>query len=146
MPLLFAANMLVNTDDGDTYSFEEIQGWLTEAALRTHVFWNPRAVPADSRDEAVEGQPPWPTQNGRAEKNSSKRWHVFRGGKTWCQSTTFTTQFTTTSPQKTTTCTPLFPKTPAKTPLHHPHKNYGRYFAGMGLAGDSESQKMFTTQ
>jgi len=57
MPLLFAANMLVNTDDGDTYSFEEIQGWLTEAALRTHVFWNPPGRPADSRDEAVEGQP-----------------------------------------------------------------------------------------
>jgi hypothetical protein len=28
-----AANMLVNTDDGDTYSFEEIRGWLTEAGF-----------------------------------------------------------------------------------------------------------------
>ncbi len=33
MPLLFAANMLVNTDEGDTYSFEEIRGWLTEAGF-----------------------------------------------------------------------------------------------------------------
>jgi SAM-dependent methyltransferase len=31
--LFFAANMLVNTDDGDTYSFEEISGWLTEAGF-----------------------------------------------------------------------------------------------------------------
>ena len=31
--LFFAANMLVNTDDGDTYSFEEIGGWLTEAGF-----------------------------------------------------------------------------------------------------------------
>lgn len=31
--LLFAGNMLVNTDEGDTYSFEEIAGWLTEAGF-----------------------------------------------------------------------------------------------------------------
>ncbi|MDW5265655.1 MULTISPECIES: acetylserotonin O-methyltransferase [Acidobacteriaceae] len=31
--LIFAANMLVNTDDGDTYSFEEIGGWLREAGF-----------------------------------------------------------------------------------------------------------------
>ncbi|HMG03317.1 MAG TPA: methyltransferase [Edaphobacter sp.] len=31
--LMFAANMLVNTDDGDTYSFEEISGWLEEAGF-----------------------------------------------------------------------------------------------------------------
>jgi ubiquinone/menaquinone biosynthesis C-methylase UbiE len=31
--LFFAANMLVNTDDGDTYSFEEISDWLTEAGF-----------------------------------------------------------------------------------------------------------------
>jgi SAM-dependent methyltransferase len=31
--LLFAANMLVNTDNGDTYSFEEIRGWLSEAGF-----------------------------------------------------------------------------------------------------------------
>jgi SAM-dependent methyltransferase len=31
--LFFAANMLVNTDNGDTYSFEEIRSWLTEAGF-----------------------------------------------------------------------------------------------------------------
>jgi ubiquinone/menaquinone biosynthesis C-methylase UbiE len=31
--LFFAGNMLVNTDKGDTYSFEEISGWLTEAGF-----------------------------------------------------------------------------------------------------------------
>lgn len=37
--LCFAVNMLVNTDVGDTYSFEEISSWLTEAG-----FTNPRLV------------------------------------------------------------------------------------------------------
>lgn len=32
--LLFAVNMLVNTDNGNTYSFEEIAGWLTEAGFK----------------------------------------------------------------------------------------------------------------
>lgn len=32
--LMFAANMLVNTDDGDTYSFEEISEWLKEAGFK----------------------------------------------------------------------------------------------------------------
>ena len=31
--LFFALNMLVNTDSGDTYSFEEISGWLTDAGF-----------------------------------------------------------------------------------------------------------------
>jgi ubiquinone/menaquinone biosynthesis C-methylase UbiE len=31
--LLFAVNMLVNTDQGDTYSFEEIRNWLGEAGF-----------------------------------------------------------------------------------------------------------------
>lgn len=31
--LFFAVNMLVNTDEGDTYSFEEISGWLREAGF-----------------------------------------------------------------------------------------------------------------
>jgi len=31
--LFFAVNMLVNTDTGDTYSFEEIAGWLSEAGF-----------------------------------------------------------------------------------------------------------------
>jgi ubiquinone/menaquinone biosynthesis C-methylase UbiE len=32
--LTFALNMLVNTDCGDTFSFEEISGWLTEAGFK----------------------------------------------------------------------------------------------------------------
>jgi ubiquinone/menaquinone biosynthesis C-methylase UbiE len=31
--LIFAVNMLVNTDEGDTYSFEEIRDWLREAGF-----------------------------------------------------------------------------------------------------------------
>lgn len=31
--LLFAVNMLVNTEEGDTFSFEEISGWLCEAGF-----------------------------------------------------------------------------------------------------------------
>jgi 3-hydroxy-5-methyl-1-naphthoate 3-O-methyltransferase len=31
--LIFAANMLVNTDAGDTYSFEEVSEWLKEAGF-----------------------------------------------------------------------------------------------------------------
>jgi SAM-dependent methyltransferase len=34
MGLIFAVNMLVNTDQGDTFSFEEIGGWLKEAGFR----------------------------------------------------------------------------------------------------------------
>jgi len=37
--LLFAVNMLVNTDEGSTWSFKEIGGWLTEAG-----FVNPRTL------------------------------------------------------------------------------------------------------
>ena len=32
--LIFAVNMLVNTDQGDTFSFDEIAGWLREAGFR----------------------------------------------------------------------------------------------------------------
>jgi ubiquinone/menaquinone biosynthesis C-methylase UbiE len=39
MGLFFAINMLVNTDAGDTYSFEEISQWLAEAG-----FTNPRKI------------------------------------------------------------------------------------------------------
>lgn len=39
--LFFAVNMLVNTDHGDTYSFEEISAWLNEAG-----FEKPRTLPA----------------------------------------------------------------------------------------------------
>ena len=41
MGLLFAVNMLVNTEDGDTFSFTEISAWLREAG-----FENPRTVEA----------------------------------------------------------------------------------------------------
>jgi hypothetical protein len=33
MGLIFAVNMLVSTDDGDTFSFEEIAGWLKETGF-----------------------------------------------------------------------------------------------------------------
>jgi ubiquinone/menaquinone biosynthesis C-methylase UbiE len=39
--LLFAVNMLVNTENGDTYSFREISAWLSEAG-----FVNPRSLEA----------------------------------------------------------------------------------------------------
>ncbi|HWB84259.1 MAG TPA: methyltransferase [Bryobacteraceae bacterium] len=39
MSLIFAVNMLVATDKGDTFSFQEISGWLREAG-----FENPRAL------------------------------------------------------------------------------------------------------
>jgi len=39
--LIFAVNMLVNTEAGGTYTFEEIAGWLTEAG-----FTDPRRLPA----------------------------------------------------------------------------------------------------
>lgn len=39
--LFFAVNMLVNTDDGNTYSFAEISSWLVDAG-----FVNPRTVAA----------------------------------------------------------------------------------------------------
>lgn len=41
MSLIFAVNMLVNTENGDTWSFEEIAGWLKEAG-----FVNPRTLDA----------------------------------------------------------------------------------------------------
>ncbi len=41
MGLIFAVNMLVQTEVGGTYSFEEIAHWLTEAG-----FTNPRRLPA----------------------------------------------------------------------------------------------------
>ena len=34
MGLLFAVNMLVNTQAGDTFSFEEMSGWLREAGFK----------------------------------------------------------------------------------------------------------------
>ncbi len=34
-PLLFAVNMLVNTEDGDTFTLSELRTWLTEAGFKT---------------------------------------------------------------------------------------------------------------
>jgi len=39
--LLFAVNMLINTDEGDTWSFGEIAGWLRDAGFR-----DPRTIEA----------------------------------------------------------------------------------------------------
>jgi ubiquinone/menaquinone biosynthesis C-methylase UbiE len=33
-PLLFAVNMLVNTEEGDVFTFSEMKGWLEEAGFR----------------------------------------------------------------------------------------------------------------
>lgn len=41
MGLIFAVNMLINTEKGDTWSFEEIAGWLKEVG-----FVNPRTIEA----------------------------------------------------------------------------------------------------
>jgi ubiquinone/menaquinone biosynthesis C-methylase UbiE len=41
MGVIFAVNMLINTDAGDTWSFEEISGWLKEIG-----FTNPRTLDA----------------------------------------------------------------------------------------------------
>jgi len=44
--LFFAVNMLVNTDTGDTYSFEEISSWLTEAGfINTRTLESPGPSP-----------------------------------------------------------------------------------------------------
>ena len=44
--LFFAVNMLVNTDTGDTYSFEEIGGWLEEAGfIRARTLESPGPSP-----------------------------------------------------------------------------------------------------
>jgi 2-polyprenyl-3-methyl-5-hydroxy-6-metoxy-1,4-benzoquinol methylase len=34
IPLIFAVNMLVNTDEGDTFTFDEIKSWLQDAGFR----------------------------------------------------------------------------------------------------------------
>jgi hypothetical protein len=31
--MIFAVNMLVNTDEGDTFTFAEMSGWLREAGF-----------------------------------------------------------------------------------------------------------------
>ncbi len=51
--LVFAVNMLVNTDAGDTYSFEQIGGWLREAG-----FENPRTVDAPGPSPLILAEKP----------------------------------------------------------------------------------------
>ncbi len=48
MPLLFAVNMLVLTDAGETFSFAEIADWLREAG-----FVNPRTLEAPAPSPLV---------------------------------------------------------------------------------------------
>jgi hypothetical protein len=43
MPLIFAVNMLLHTEAGDTFTFTEIAGWLREEG-----FANPRLLEAPS--------------------------------------------------------------------------------------------------
>lgn len=58
MSLIFAVNMLVNTDTGDTWSFEEISGWLTEAG-----FTNARTLDAPGPSPLILATKPDPTAN-----------------------------------------------------------------------------------
>jgi SAM-dependent methyltransferase len=46
--LIFAVNMLVNTDKGDTFSFEEISGWLSDAG-----FVSPRTLDVHSHSPLI---------------------------------------------------------------------------------------------
>jgi ubiquinone/menaquinone biosynthesis C-methylase UbiE len=48
MGLMFAVNMLVFTDEGDTFSFNEIAAWLREAG-----FENPRTIDAHSHSPLI---------------------------------------------------------------------------------------------
>jgi hypothetical protein len=48
MPLIFAVNMLVNTENGDTFTFTELSNWLREAG-----FVNPRLLAAPSPSPLV---------------------------------------------------------------------------------------------
>jgi len=48
--LIFAVNMLVNTESGNTYSFDEIAGWLTEAG-----FINPHQLSVRGERQSTKG-------------------------------------------------------------------------------------------
>jgi hypothetical protein len=52
-------------------------------------------------------------------KNIFEKWHFFRRQKPSINAPRFTTQSTTTSPQKHHSKTPFFPKTTRKNALHH---------------------------
>ena len=47
-PLIFAVNMLVNTDDGDTFTFAEMSAWLRAAG-----FVNPRLLEVPSSSPLI---------------------------------------------------------------------------------------------
>lgn len=47
-PLIFAVNMLVNTTDGNTYTFSEMSRWLREAGFK-----NPRALDVQSHSPLI---------------------------------------------------------------------------------------------
>lgn len=53
--LIFAVNMLINTEEGDTFSFEEISGWLSEAG-----FTDPRLLEAPGPSPLVLATRPAP--------------------------------------------------------------------------------------
>ena len=51
---MFAVQMLVNTEKGDTFSFNEIKSWLEEARVQKSAqAQRPRAFTANSGDKAV---------------------------------------------------------------------------------------------
>jgi len=50
---MFAVNMLVNTESGDNFSFNEIKRWLEEAGLKMRAPSKRRAIPAGAGDEIV---------------------------------------------------------------------------------------------
>jgi ubiquinone/menaquinone biosynthesis C-methylase UbiE len=52
-PLLFAVNMLVNTTDGDTYTFAEMSQWLRDAGFK-----NPRALDVQSHSPLILARKP----------------------------------------------------------------------------------------
>jgi 3-hydroxy-5-methyl-1-naphthoate 3-O-methyltransferase len=52
-PLLFAVNMLVNTTDGDTYTFAEMSQWLREVGFK-----NPRALDVQSHSPLILARKP----------------------------------------------------------------------------------------
>lgn len=48
LPLMFAVNMLIHTEVGDTFTFEEISGWLKQAGFK-----NPRLLEAPAPSPLV---------------------------------------------------------------------------------------------
>src|SRR5258707_3673356 len=58
-----------------------------------------------------------------SKKNSSKMWQIFEPQKRGVKAPRLPRNSPQLHHKNTTTCTPFFPKTPAKTPLHHPSKN-----------------------